>query len=82
MLAHLPTPKLHTVPPEKPGARTFVAASLFAPCSVARHEETEPHPLSRRGRAAVIVRSCSAGRFASATNKVATVFSCLTSLVR
>lgn len=40
-----------------PGARTFVAAPLFAPRRAARHEETEPRPPNPRDRAAVCLHN-------------------------
>jgi hypothetical protein len=52
MLASTHTLKLHAVPPEA-GARTFVAASLFAIGAAARHGGTEAHPPTWRGRGAV-----------------------------
>jgi hypothetical protein len=45
-----------------PGARTFVAAPLFAPRRAARHEETEPRPPNPRDRAAVCLQNERASR--------------------
>lgn len=55
MLASTHTLKLHAVPPEHAGARTFVAALPLANGAVARHEATEMHPRSWRGRGAVFL---------------------------
>jgi hypothetical protein len=45
-----------------PGARTLVAAPLFAPRRAARHEETEPRPPDPRDRAAVCLHNERASR--------------------